>query len=287
MKRELFGVDYSWARPGPGCLAQQGVDVVLRYLSRTAGHRIDVAEKNRILGAGLGLALVWETTAQRTLSGHAGGAADAREAQRQLEQLGLAGLPIYFAADWDVTEAQSAAVHSYLRGAGAVLGGKRVGLYGGYWPVKRAFDAGVIAYGWQTYAWSGGHVEERAHVYQYSNGHNLCGGQVDYNRVAPHAAIVGKGGVDQAGQPVDLLTADERKLANRRCYHRRKHMHARRGSKTWLTNLGWARWYKARIRRQMRRIQKLARSEKNGWVRRHRGARYQILARYWTGKACK
>ena len=34
---------------------------------------------------------------------------------------------------------------------------------------------------WQTYAWSGGLVEPRAHVLQFSNSHNVAGVDCDYN----------------------------------------------------------------------------------------------------------
>ncbi len=54
------------------------------------------------------------------------------------------------------------------------------------WSANRAvhelFNVGAITWGWQTYAWSGGMWEPRAHIRQYHNSVNLAGASVDYNR---------------------------------------------------------------------------------------------------------
>ena len=51
----------------------------------------------------------------------------------------------------------------------------RTGAYGGYYVIKRAFDAGKITWGWQTYAWSGGQWDARAQFRQTSNGITAAG----------------------------------------------------------------------------------------------------------------
>ena len=51
-----------------------------------------------------------------------------------------------------------------------MLGRSRTGAYGGYWVIKRLFDAHKIAWGWQTYAWSGGNWDSRAQLRQIQNG---------------------------------------------------------------------------------------------------------------------
>lgn len=90
--------------------------------------------------------------------------------------------PIYFAADWDASAGQQDEINAYLDGAASVIGRDRVGLYGGYGPVDRAFDAKKITFGWQTYAWSGGRWDARAQLQQYSNDHTINGVGVDYDR---------------------------------------------------------------------------------------------------------
>ena len=178
------GIDYSF---GSGLTAAQitgaGKHFVCRYLSTQPNPKnINKAEFDNLVHAGLTVVLVWETTANRILSGHAGGVADAREADKQARALGAAGIPVYFACDFDSTEGQQAAINAYLDGAASVIGHARVGLYGGYWPVSRAFSAHKITFGWQTYAWSGGNWDKRAQIQQYRNAVKLGPAEVDLNR---------------------------------------------------------------------------------------------------------
>lgn len=180
----IFGIDYAWGRPGPSALKKAGAKFVCRYLSHdTSGKSLTRAEADQLSRAGIWLVVVWESTASRALAGRAAGIADATEAARQARACGMpADRPIYFAVDFDASSAQQTAINAYLDGAAAVIGRARVGLYGGYGPVKRAFDAGKIRWGWQTYAWSGGRWDKRAQLQQYSNGHVVNGVGVDYDR---------------------------------------------------------------------------------------------------------
>ncbi|MEV5573550.1 DUF1906 domain-containing protein [Spirillospora sp. NPDC052269] len=180
----IFGIDYAWGRPGPSALNRAGARFVCRYLSHdSSGKTLTRAEADQLSKAGLWLVVVWESTASRALAGRAAGVADATEAARQARACGMpADRPIYFAVDFDASSGQQAAINAYLDGAASVIGRARVGLYGGYGPVKRAFDAGKIHWGWQTYAWSGGRWDKRAQLQQYSNDHTINGVGVDYDR---------------------------------------------------------------------------------------------------------
>ncbi|MFC0038236.1 DUF1906 domain-containing protein [Actinomadura rayongensis] len=180
----VFGVDYAWGRPGPAALKKAGVRFVCRYLSHdTSGKNLTRAEAEQLSDAGLWLVVVWESTASRALSGRSGGVADARDAARQAAACGMPGdRPIYFAVDFDASSGQQSTINAYLDGAASVLGRDRVGLYAGYGPMRRAFDAGKITYGWQTYAWSGGKWDARAQLQQYSNDHTINGVGLDYDR---------------------------------------------------------------------------------------------------------
>lgn len=178
-----FGVDYSSSFPGAAALKAAGVTFIARYLSPGGNPKnITKSEVNACLAAGLAICVVWETTATRILSGFAGGQSDATQADAMVKALGMAGIPIYFACDFDESPGQQAAVNAYLDGVASVIGRARTGIYGGYWPLKRALDAGKAKYGWQTYAWSGGNLDPRAQLYQYSNGHFLGGIQVDFDK---------------------------------------------------------------------------------------------------------
>lgn len=181
-RKGAFGIDWSAGTPRSLALHTAGVRFACRYLSFSAAKNLTHAEAKELAAAGLDLVVVWETTAGRALAGRTAGAGDAREALRQANACGMPdGRPIYFAVDFDEGVGQAAAVAEYFRGVASVLGKQRTGAYGGYWAIKRLFDAGLIRFAWQTYAWSNGKWDGRAQLHQYSNGHALAGVSCDYN----------------------------------------------------------------------------------------------------------
>lgn len=181
-----FGVDYTSSSADLSKLKAAGVKFVCRYLApNTTSYLwklLKPGEAKDILAAGLGLVTVWETSANRALSGSAAGVSDAQQAQAWLKQCNApADAVVYFAVDFDAQPSQFATINAYLAGAASVLGKDRVGIYGGLHPVKAALDAGVCKWAWQTYAWSAGQWDARAQLRQYSNGHTLGGVQCDYD----------------------------------------------------------------------------------------------------------
>lgn len=174
-------VDYSWARPGGANIKKAGYLGVMRYLSYdTTGKTIVPAEMAELKAAGLEVGLVWESTANRVAGGAANGILDAHESSKQANALGYTG-PIYFAIDYDAPESDQPAINAYFQGVAVVIGHERTGGYGGYGPIKRLFDAGLIAVGWQTLAWSGGNREARCSLYQ--NGAQAFDNSADVNDV--------------------------------------------------------------------------------------------------------
>lgn len=175
----MQGYDYSFSRPDINKLS----GFVCRYLSYDPDKNITKAEAELLHAAGIAIVLIWETDADAALSGNALGKKHGTEANNQARALGCPDdIPIYFAADFDASEDDQKKINSYLRGVASVIGKKRTGLYGGYWTIKRAFDADVIDWGWQTYAWSGGKWDSRAQIQQYENDVSIGGESVDRNR---------------------------------------------------------------------------------------------------------
>lgn len=179
------GVDYAWGRPSPVVLKRYGKDFVLRYVSTPGNDKnIDNAERKLLQDAGIDIAIVFETTANRALGGYAVGRQDAYAARKQVMRAGgPADGVIYFAADVDVESFRDfALVNAYLRGAASVLGKECVGVYGEYDVVKSAHEAGVCKFLWQTYAWSHGEIYPYAHLWQYHNGVRIDGVSCDLDR---------------------------------------------------------------------------------------------------------
>ena len=206
------GLDYSTSHPSISAIKAEGASFVARYTSAYPpsdkdGKNLLAAEKDALLAAGISIVIVAEETADRMLGGGPAGSADAVHADAVVKALGMPGLPVYFAADWDVTEAQQAPINTYLDGAASVIGRGRVGIYSGYYPLKRAFDAGKVTYGFQTYAWSGTPTlwDGRAQLRQVQNGVTIGG--ADCDRDVAMAADYGQW-PRPGGEPVDATISE-------------------------------------------------------------------------------
>lgn len=121
-----------------------------------------------------------------------------------------AGRPIYFAVDEDTTVGPN--ITAYFQGVNHVLGVARSGAYGDYKVIDALFNAHLIAWGWQTYAWSGGQWDTRhpgTVLEQYSNDHTISGHGVDYDRSTATDFgqwAVGKTPVPPPPQEVEMLS---------------------------------------------------------------------------------
>jgi hypothetical protein len=176
-----WGWDYAWWRPTNKQLKDNGVQFVCRYLSYdTTGKNLTKSEYQNLLKQGVAVVLNWEYQTDAALRGKSQGVADAKAAEAQRKAIGAPAAPIYFSCDWDASPGQQAAINAYLDGCASVVGRDRVGVYGSYYVVKRSMEAGKAKWGWCTYAWSGGNVYSKAHIYQYQNG--VMGGQADRNK---------------------------------------------------------------------------------------------------------
>ena len=176
------GYDYSWGRPSGAAIRNAGRDFVVRYLfdDGQGGKGLDQSEINDLQANGIAIVPVYEEYAN-SFRGRGAGVAQAQRAQAALDKLSLdKSLPIYFAADWDTTEADQADINAALEGAASVIGLDRVGIYGSFYVMNRSRERAKWL--WQTYAWSGGQVADGIHLYQYKNGQTLAGHAVDFTR---------------------------------------------------------------------------------------------------------
>jgi hypothetical protein len=189
----MRGIDYAGGRISGAVIKRAGYDFVCRYLSyggpSLPGKLLLPDEARDLLANGVDIVSNWETTADRMLAGFDAGRYDAQAGLNQVLACGgRRDRPIYFSCDIDASPGQQGVIDDYLRGAATVLGVENVGVYGGYWVVKRCFDNGTIRWGWQTSAWSGWppNRDERAHIYQDFNRPggmyvNVGGVQCDYD----------------------------------------------------------------------------------------------------------
>lgn len=165
--------------PTPAEDKAAGIKFVMRYLS-TPGNPKNVtkAELSSLQATGIKVGLVFETTGMTFAGGFAAGASDARLAQSQAAALGHPDAVVYFTVDTD-PHGHEPTIVQYVRGVASVLGRDRLGVYGGYTAVKACLDASACRYAWQTYAWSGGAWDPRAHLRQVENGVHVAGHGLD------------------------------------------------------------------------------------------------------------
>lgn len=181
-----FGLDYTGQLSAKAHKAV-GSSFACRYL-----RDLTTSEVKALHAGGIDLVVVDEHAAGQALGGRVAGQERAKAALLTARVLGLpAGRPIYFAVDFDESEAQAAAVAEHFRGIHDVLDNAGpvnfptpvpVGVYGGFYTVERLVNNGLVSYVWQTYAWSGGKLSKHANLYQYSNDHVVAGHGVDYDR---------------------------------------------------------------------------------------------------------
>lgn len=185
-----FGLDYV-SGPSIADMKTAGVAFVCRYTGYFSGYKIDEVatpqgkvltpgEATALSKAGIALVSNWEWSANRAVAGRAAGEWDAGEASKIHHACGgPADRPIYFSVDVNVPGQE---VNAYFAGVASVIGLHRTGAYGSYAVLHELFNAGLIRWGWQTYAWSANAWEPRAHIRQYHNSVSMGGHSVDYNR---------------------------------------------------------------------------------------------------------
>jgi hypothetical protein len=175
------GFDYSWSRPSAAALQQHGAVFVCRYLSNDASKNLTPDEAQQLLASGIAIVCNWESTASRANDGgFGGGISDAQAALAQAQACGMPDdRPIYFSVDEDTTVGPK--ITAYFHGVQSVLGYDRTGAYGSYTVIQQLLDAGLVKWAWQTYAWSGGQWDDRAHIRQIQNGLKVGTADVDMN----------------------------------------------------------------------------------------------------------
>jgi len=181
-------IDYAWGRPSTAALRAAGAVAVCRYLAypstSTRGKLLSLTEAAVLTTAGFGIVSNWEQAGSwaEFAGGRVNGLAHAVQAQIEHQRCGgPPSRPIYFSVDFDATTSQLAAIGDYYRGVASVIGLDRTGAYGGYRTIRYLFDHGLIRWGWQTFAWSGGQWDPRAQLRQVRNNVGIDGVDCDIN----------------------------------------------------------------------------------------------------------
>ena len=143
----MFGLDFSYARPGGATLAANGVSSVGRYLG-TDGRCIALPELDDYLANGVSVWFIKEGAANGMLNGYRQGVTDAQSAQTALDTLGQPNAAVYFTADFDAQPVQFPALDSYLAGVATIIPVTRIGIYAGIDYMNHAEH--YVTFRWKT-----------------------------------------------------------------------------------------------------------------------------------------
>lgn len=165
-------------------MSAAGMKFVCRYLvpASMAWKRLTRPEAEAITAAGMKIVSVFQRGTKDVAGGTVNGTRDGKAAYQEAKLIGQPeGTAIYFAVDYDAQPKDFAAIEAYLRAAAKELPGYFVGVYGSYAVVEEMSRRGACSHFWQTYAWSKGRLSHAANLYQYKNGQQLAGHEVDFN----------------------------------------------------------------------------------------------------------
>jgi hypothetical protein len=151
------GLDFT-GRPGVPALHGYGATFTCRYLcypfasGQPNPKVITKPERDSYLAAGISVVYNFEWYETRMHEGRPAGLADAGQAQRLLDAIGDPGAAVIYSDDTDSAPRDQPAIDAYLDAAAYVHQSvKRVGFYGGFWPLSR-----VRADGKATWLWGAG-----------------------------------------------------------------------------------------------------------------------------------
>jgi hypothetical protein len=202
-------VDYSYSYVGADTIAGDGYAGAERYLG-TDGRCLTTWERDELLGAGLGIGLIWETAADRSLDGYWAGWNDAIAANDYADRLGAPGVSIWFATDFHAAAGQiDGPITEYYRGARDVSR-RPVRVYGGAPVIDRMCAVLGLGPGWQAAAasWSNYQLSPNACLLQEVE--QVWGGAADTNVVlCPDTAIDWLWGRSGTGDWLDMASDDD------------------------------------------------------------------------------
>lgn len=186
--------DYSFTHPSVAQLKSQEISAVGRYFGQDTtkdGKNLTRSEAILLSQNDIEIFSLFEYQAGQAEGGAAAARRDVTVAREQrAETLMPFGRPWYYSYDKDLQDyapslpdtpenamKKLGPVGEYYTYIKQQQGLAHSGAYGGYYLIKRLFDADLIAFGMQTVAWSGGQWEPRACLRQ--TGATSLGGAVD------------------------------------------------------------------------------------------------------------
>ena len=157
---ELF-IDYSAIVPAAKDVKSKGFAGAMRYISPAReswmkGKPLSKKELDDYKANGMQVGFIWQNQKNDWTAGYVGGVADAKAAQKKMEELGYPDAVVYCAIDNNLSEWSADALDvwnntaaEYVKGFQSVIGKDRTGLYANYFVIDWAIEDGLGSYYWQ------------------------------------------------------------------------------------------------------------------------------------------
>lgn len=182
-----LAIDYAWQHPDPAQVRAAGYDAVLRYVSTDPSKDLSPLEASGLHAAGLGIGLIFETTAQRALESSAAGGQDGAVMLARLRSLGAEiGTPaLVNVGDWAPGPADLGAIEAYYLAYRGQLAEYQPGAggYGTGWVIDQ------LAATWPLDLWWQNAIND-----QGTPGDQVVAAASIYQRIRPTLAPVGAAG---------------------------------------------------------------------------------------------
>lgn len=177
----IKGVDYSYARPTPKSVKNEGYTFVGRYVGPEYDTKsLTANEVVELVAAGLDIVCFFEQGQFRALGGRDAGIFDGYSIREHLARIGLPkGTVVHFTVDFQPTTEQLIMVGQYFAGICEFVDVAHVGVYGSAAVLDAVCGAGFATHGFQTVAWSEGHLSPHARFLQTGDQVTIDGIVVD------------------------------------------------------------------------------------------------------------
>lgn len=178
------GIDYATTAAGPLTATEikaAKYNVVFRYISKVGWPKnITKKELDDLHSSGIVVGLFYEIGGSWAAGGTGAGIQAVADVKKALSDLGLPEHTfVYYSIDFDIPDyaptatdhpanalAKLGPVGLCFREINKTFPTTSIGVYGGYYAVKRVLDTGIASKGFQTPAWSGGQVDSRIVAFQ-------------------------------------------------------------------------------------------------------------------------
>ncbi len=154
------------------CLAENGIEVIARYINPEGRNPLTVEEAEMYFKAGIRVMMIYQINKDDPYKGYDVGVEFGERALEYARNLGAPkGTPIFFCCDCNNRPEYFYKLADFLLGVKDVMQGEySVGLYGGYYTCEAMYNMDLIDAYWQCWGFSDRYLSDNYDIIQWSNG---------------------------------------------------------------------------------------------------------------------